>query len=198
MKSSTPNHTGERAELDKSLSPLQVWTLALGCILGWGCFVLPGIRFLPQAGPIAASLGFMLGGILIAFIALSFGKMIEHYPVAGGEFAYAYAGFGPKAAFVCGWALVLGYTCIIALNATAIALLTRFLLPGVFEWGLLYTIAGWDVYAGELILLSGFVILFGIINSKSIQFASIFRGRTVSPGRNHQHRGHCAMAVRRL
>ena len=140
----------DRIVLKKSLSPFQVWTLALGCILGWGCFVLPGIRFLPQAGPIAACIGFILGAGLLAFIALSYGKMIEYYPVAGGEFAYAYAGFGPTAAFICGWALALGYTCIIALNATAIALLTWFLLPGLFEWGYMYTIAGWDVYAGEL------------------------------------------------
>ncbi len=161
----------DRIVLKKSLSPFQVWTLALGCILGWGCFVLPGIRFLPQAGPIAACIGFILGAGLLAFIALSYGKMIEYYPVAGGEFAYAYAGFGPTAAFICGWALALGYTCIIALNATAIALLTRFLLPGLFEWGYMYTIAGWDVYAGELMLLSGAVLLFGFINYRGVSFA---------------------------
>ena len=161
----------DRIVLKKSLSPFQVWTLALGCILGWGCFILPGIRFLPQAGPIAACIGFILGAGLLAFIALSYGKMIEYYPVAGGEFAYAYAGFGPTAAFICGWALALGYTCIIALNATAIALLTRFLLPGLFEWGYMYTIAGWDVYAGELMLLSGAVLLFGFINYRGVSFA---------------------------
>ena len=164
MNSLSPEQTDDRVVLKKTLSPLQVWALALGCILGWGCFVLPGIRFLPQAGPVAACIGFLIGGGLLGFVALSYGKMIESYPVAGGEFAYAYAGFGPTAAFVCGWALVLGYTCIIALNATAIALLTRFLLPGVFECGHLYTIAGWDVYAGELALLSGAVLLFNIIN----------------------------------
>lgn len=171
MNSLSPEQTDDRVVLKKTLSPLQVWALALGCILGWGCFVLPGIRFLPQAGPMAACIGFLIGGGLLGFVALSYGKMIESYPVAGGEFAYAYVGFGPVAAFVCGWALVLGYTCIIALNATAIALLTRFLLPGVFECGHLYTIAGWDVYAGELALLSGAVLLFGIINYRGVGFA---------------------------
>lgn len=161
----------ERVELQKSLSPLQVWALALGCIIGWGCFILPGVNFLPNAGPIASFIGFIIGGILLVFVALSYGKMIENYPVAGGEFAYAYAGFGPTASFICGWALVLGYLCIIALNGTALALLSRFLLPGVFEWGPLYEIAGWQVYVGELILVSAVLLAFGIANYRGVNFA---------------------------
>lgn len=167
------NHqeTQQRVELKKSFSPFQVWALALGCILGWGCFVLPGIRFLPEAGPVAACLGFLIGALMLLTIALSYGKMVANYPVAGGAFAYAFVGFGPTCAFICGWALVLGYLCIIALNATAIALLTRFLFPGVFEVGYLYTIAGWNVYSGELALLCGTVLLFGYVNYRGVGFA---------------------------
>lgn len=154
----------DRAVLKKSLSPLHVGALALGCIIGWGCFILPGIRFLPEAGPLAAIIGFALGAFMLIFVALSYGKMVENYPVAGGGFVYAYIGFGPTAAFICGWALVLGYLCIIALNGTALSLMTRFLLPGVFEWGYLYSIAGWEVYTGELLFVSGMILLFGIIN----------------------------------
>ena len=161
----------ERVELKKSFSPFQVWALALGCILGWGCFVLPGIRFLPEAGPVAACIGFFIGAVMLLTIALSYGKMVANYPVAGGAFAYAFVGFGPRCAFICGWALVLGYLCIIALNATAIALLTRFLFPGYFEVGYLYSIAGWDVYAGELAILCGTVLFFGYINFRGVGFA---------------------------
>ena len=66
MNSLSPEQTDDRVVLKKTLSPLQVWALALGCILGWGCFVLPGIRFLPQAGPMAACIGFLIGGGLLA------------------------------------------------------------------------------------------------------------------------------------
>lgn len=166
------HHTDQqRVELKKSFSPFQVWALALGCILGWGCFVLPGIRFLPEAGPVGACLGFFIGAVMLLTIALSYGRMVSNYPVAGGAFAYAFVGFGPTCAFICGWALVLGYLCIIALNATAIALLTRFLLPGVFEVGPLYAVAGWDVYAGELALLCGTIMLFGYVNYRGVGFA---------------------------
>lgn len=169
------NSKHERHELKKTFSPMQIWALALGCIIGWGAFILPGIRFLPNNGPIAACLGFFIGGIMLLFVALSYGKMIQHCPVAGGEFAYAYVGFGPTAAFICGWALVLGYMCIIALNATAIILLTRFLLPGVFDWGHLYTIAGWDVQMGELLLVSVVILFFGLINYRGVAIAGKFQ-----------------------
>ena len=56
------------------------------------------------------------------------------------SFTYAYVGFGTRAGFICGWALVLGYLCVIAANGTALALLSRFVLPGVFDVGYLYTV----------------------------------------------------------
>lgn len=37
----------ERLELKKSVLPIQAWALAVGVIIGWGCFILPGTRFLP-------------------------------------------------------------------------------------------------------------------------------------------------------
>ncbi|WP_290923889.1 APC family permease [Halodesulfovibrio sp.] len=150
--------------LKKTIKPSQAWALALGAILGWGAFVLPALRFLPTAGPLAACIGFALGGCMLLFVAMSYGDMIGKYPVAGGEFVFAYVGFGPTAAFICGWALALGYICIIALNASALALLFRFLLPGVFEVGYLYTIVGWKVYAGELAMLIAILVGCGWIN----------------------------------
>ena len=57
----------EQVKLEKSLSPLQVCALALGSIVGWGCFVLPGDMFLPQAGPVGTLLGFFVGACLISF-----------------------------------------------------------------------------------------------------------------------------------
>ena len=124
-----PNYEqGEREKLQKTMSPLSVWAFALGAIIGWGCFVLPGIRFLPESGPLAGVIGFFLGGGLLCSVALCYSILIKAYPVAGGSFTYAYIGFGTKAGFICGWALVLGYLCVIAANGTALTLLTRFVL----------------------------------------------------------------------
>ncbi len=156
----------EGTGLKKSLNPAQVWALALGSILGWGAFVLPALRFLPEAGPGAATIGFAIGGLMLLFVAKSYGHMISQYPVAGGAFAFAYAGFGPTVAFACGWALALGYLCIIALNGTALILLTRFLMPGVLEFGYMYSIAGWAVYFGEIAMVVSILCLGGYLNYK--------------------------------
>ena len=57
-------------------------------------------------------------------------------------------------------------------NGTAVALLSRFLLPGVFDVGYLYSIAGWDVYLGELLLLSALFVFFAYMNYKGMSCAS--------------------------
>ena len=161
-----------REELKKTMSPAEVWALAVGAIIGWGCFVLPGTRFLPDAGPLGTCLAFLIGGGLLCTVALCYSILIKVYPVAGGSFTYAYVGFGTRAGFICGWALVLGYLCVIAANGTALALLSRFVLPGVFDVGYLYTVAGWDVYAGELAMMSAFFIFFGYMNFRGMDMAS--------------------------
>jgi len=35
--------------LQRKLSPLNVWALALGSIIGWGAFVMPANTFLPSS-----------------------------------------------------------------------------------------------------------------------------------------------------
>ena len=159
-----PHPHTERQNLEKSMSPLSIWALAFGAIIGWGAFIMPGLRFLPGSGPIGACIGFVLGGIMLTFVALTYGRLVGCHPVAGGVFAFSYAAFGPTLSFICGWALVLGYLSIIALNATAIVLLTRFLLPGVLEIGHMYTIAGWDIHAGELFMLEAVLVIFWLLN----------------------------------
>lgn len=161
----------EQVRLNKTLTPVQVCALALGSIIGWGCFVLPGDMFLPQAGPLGTLIGFGIGAFLISFVAIAYSYMIKYAPVAGGAFAWAYIGFGPTAAFICGWAIIIGYIAIIAINISALALICRFLLPGVLNFGELYTVAGWKVYAGEVILMSVAVIAFGVMNYRGVGFA---------------------------
>ena len=97
-------------------------------------------------------------------VGYSYSYMIAKFPVAGGEFAYAYKGFGRTASYICGWMLSLGYLSIVALNATALPVLASYIFSGVFNKGYLYTIAGYDVYMGEVAIALFFIILFGIMN----------------------------------
>lgn len=152
-----------RPQLSKTLKPHWVWAIALGSAVGWGSMVLPA-DWLATAGPMGAALGFAIGGLLMIVIAVSYGFMIENFPVSGGEFAYAYLGFGRDQAFVCGWFLTLGYLSIVALNASALALLGKLILPGLTNVGLMYNVAGWEVYFGEVVIASFFLLAFAWLN----------------------------------
>lgn len=158
----------ERIQLEKTLKQPNVWAIALGTIIGFGCFILPG-DWIQRAGPIGAALGFFLGGLMMLVIGRSYGFMVRSFPVAGGEFAYSYQGFGRNHAFACGWLLALGYLCIVSLNATALPILAKFMAPNLFTKGYLYTIAGWDVYILEIIIASGAILLFGILNYRGVK-----------------------------
>lgn len=164
--------SNNNGKFKKAMRPIDVWGLALGAIIGWGCFVLPGTAFLPKAGPLGTAVGMLIGALLIVVIALSYGYLIRRFPVSGGEFIYTKETIGKRNAFVCGWGMILAYWSLIPLNATALALISRYLFPGIIQQGLLYQIAGWDVYAGEVILASAFIILMGIINIRGIKEAA--------------------------
>ncbi len=153
------------------MSPIDVCALALGAIIGWGCFVLPGNAFLPKAGPAGMALGMLIGAGLILVIAFSYGYLLRNYPVTGGEFTYAITFFGKGHAFICGWAMVLAYWSLIPLNATAMGLISRYLFP-VLQFGKLYDVAGWPVYTGELLTAIFFIILVAFINIRGIKKAA--------------------------
>ena len=158
-----------RGDLKQNLSERFVWAIAYGSCIGWGSFILPG-DWIHQSGTIAAAIGIVIGALLMMVIAVSYGALIERFPVSGGAFAFSFLGFGRYVSFFSSWFLTFGYVCVVALNATAFSLLLKFLLPGLLETGKLYTIAGWDVYLTEIITATVLLLLFMYI---SIRGASV-------------------------
>ena len=140
--------------LRKYLSPFQTWALAFGCAVGWGAFVMPGTTFLPIAGPLGTLVGLGIGALVMFVVGRNYHYLIQNYPEAGGAYGYVRHVCGCDHGYICGWFLILTYIAIAWANATAIALIGRHLLGGLFCFGFSYHVAGYDVYAGE-ILLSG-------------------------------------------
>lgn len=155
----------------KVLRPIDVLGLAVGAIIGWGCFVLPGTSFLPEAGPAGSILGLLLGAGIIMLISLSYSYLIGKYPVSGGEYIFVKTAFGKKAAYVCGWFIILAYWSLIPMNATALAMIGRYIFPGVIQVGHLYNVAGFEVYLGEIILAYVFIIGIAVLNIRGIKSA---------------------------
>ena len=170
----------QEVQFEKKLSPLGVWGLALGAMIGWGCFVMPGNQLLPDAGPIGATIGLILGAAMIVIISFSYSYLISKYPVAGGEFVYADTAFGKTHAFLCGWFISIAYWALIPMNGTAVGLVARYLIPGPLQKWPLYEVAGWTVYAGELIVAVAAIVIVGIVNMRGVEEAGWFQ--TVAVG----------------
>ena len=161
--------------LEKKLSPVNVWSLALGCIIGWGAFVMPGNTFLVKAGPLGTAIAMGIAALVMIIIAMNYNFMINRFQVAGGEFTYTQKAFGEKHAFVCSWFLGLSYLAIVPLNATALALIGRNLLNNVFQVGFHYSIAGYDIYLGEIILAVSALVLFALLSIRGVKFSGVFQ-----------------------
>jgi len=162
-------------KLEKKLSPLNVWSLALGCIIGWGAFVMPGNTFLAKAGPLGTAIAMAIAALIMIVIAFNYNYMINKYPVAGGEFTFTQQAFGQTHAFICSWFLGLSYLAIVPLNATALALIGRNLMDNVFQIGFHYNVAGYDIYLGEIILAVVALVLFAWLSIRGVKFTGVFQ-----------------------
>ena len=60
------------AGLQRKLSPLSVWALAFGCIIGWGAFMMPGTTFLPTAGTMGTTIAMIIGALVMITISFSY------------------------------------------------------------------------------------------------------------------------------
>ncbi len=159
--------------LKRQLSPMHVWAIAFGCVIGWGSFINPGKKFLPNSGVAGTAIAMVLGAVVMIIIALSYAYMVPKYPKAGGEFTFAKACFGKKFAYVCGWFLVAAYLTNVPMNSTAIGLIVDGLDGGldILKFGFHYSVAGFEIYMGEMILAMAILILFGYLNIIGVQKA---------------------------
>jgi len=161
--------------LQKALNPMNVWAIAFGCVIGWGSFINPGKKFLPNSGVAGTAIAMVLGALVMIIIAFSYAYMVPKYPRAGGEFTFAKNCFGKNAAFLCGWFLVVAYLTNVPMNSTAIGLIVDGLdgPADILKWGFHYAVAGFDIYLGEILLAMAILLLFGYLNIIGVRKAAI-------------------------
>lgn len=161
--------------LRRQLSPMHVWAIAFGCVIGWGSFINPGKKFLPNSGVAGTTIAMILGALVMIIIAFSYAYMVPKYPNAGGEFSFAKNTFGKHLAFLCGWFLVVAYLTNVPMNSTAIGLIVDGLdgSADILKFGFHYNIAGFDIYMGEMLLSMIVLILFGWLNMIGVRKAGI-------------------------
>ncbi|SES75755.1 Amino acid transporter [Salinibacillus kushneri] len=161
---------GENQKLLRILGNKDVLALAFGSMIGWGWVVTTGL-WITEAGSIGAILAFLIGGVLVLLVGLTYAELASSMPLVGGEHVYTFKAMGRIASFIATWAIIFGYVSVVAFEAVAFPTVFEYLVPD-FSQGYLYTIAGWDVtvtWAGIGILGS---ILIAWINYRGIKFTS--------------------------
>lgn len=167
----------EEKKLQRQLSPANVWAIAFGCIIGWGSFVNPGKKFLPNSGVAGTAIAMALGALVMIVIAFSYAYMIPKYPRAGGEFTFTKACLGKRAAYVCGWFLVAAYLTNVPMNSTAIGLIVDGLdgSADLLKFGFHYCVAGFEIYFGEMIFAMAILVLFAVLNMLGVRKAGVIQ-----------------------
>jgi signal transduction histidine kinase/CheY-like chemotaxis protein/L-asparagine transporter-like permease len=142
----------QRTARTKHVSLLAAWALAFGCAVGWDSFVWPWTTFLPKAGPLGTIVGLVIGGLVMTVIAWNYHCMINRHPGPGGIYSYATEAFGIDHGFICSWFLCLTYMAIVWSDATALNILADYALGDFLHFGFRYTVVGFEVYLGNVLL----------------------------------------------
>lgn len=149
--------------LQKHMSPMGAWAFGIGTAIGWGSLVVTANTYLAQAGPLGSVFGLIVGALIMLIIARNYSYLMSKYPDAGGAYTYASEVFGHDFGFLAAWFLAMTYLAILWANATSLPLFGRIFLGGIFRFGKMYTLFGYDVYLGEALLSMAALVLFGIL-----------------------------------
>jgi len=98
----------EGRRLRRVLTAWDLTAIGIGCIIGVGIFVLPGVEAAKHAGP-GIILSFAVAAAACACSALCYAELAAMLPVSGSAYTYGYACLGEIFAWIIGWDLVLEY-----------------------------------------------------------------------------------------
>ena len=120
------------SRLRQSLQRRHMTMIALGGVIGAGLFV--GSRVVIQSAGPAASISFLLTGLLVVLVMRMLGELATAMPAAGSFYEYARLAMGDLAGFVTGWMYWYFWVGVVAFEAIAGADLIRFWLPDLPQW----------------------------------------------------------------
>ena len=98
----------DNAGMHRSLGPVQLILIGVGCIVGAGVYVMTGAAAAHYAGP-AVLLSFLVAALACGFICLCYAELASVLPASGASYAYAYTVLGEVFAWGLGWMLMLEF-----------------------------------------------------------------------------------------
>ncbi len=158
MENTSSSDPGKKG-LDRYITPLGIWAISIGTAIGWGSFVVTGNAYLSKAGPLGSTLGLLIGALVMFVVARNYHYMMAVHPDAGGAYTYTKAAFGFDYGFLTAWFLALTYVAIFWANVTSLPIFAGYLLGDVFRFGFHYSVFGYQVYFGEILLSMTAIVL---------------------------------------
>lgn len=159
------------SDFNKVLGAWDILVIAFGAMIGWGWVVSSG-DWITTGGILGAALGFVLGGIMVFFVGLTYAELTSAMPQCGGEHVYSHRAMGPLGSFICTWAIILGYTSVVCFEACALPTIITYIFPSFLQ-GYLYTVAGFDIYASWLAVAVIVALFMTYINIRGVKVAAI-------------------------
>ena len=157
----------------KVMTATDILVVAFGAMIGWGWVVSSG-RWIQNAGAIGTVIGFIIGGVMIYFVGMTYAELTPAMPKVGGEHVFSYKAFGPTGSFICTWALILSYIGVVCFEAVSLPTIVSYIFPS-FNQVYLYSVAGSDVYLTGIVLASLCTIGIIVVNFLGIKAASILQ-----------------------
>ncbi|MBQ7945232.1 MAG: APC family permease [Bacteroidales bacterium] len=165
-------------EFQKVLRTRDVIMLAFGAMIGWGWVVSSG-QWIQTGGVIGTVIGFLIGGIMIYLVGLTYAELTPAMPKSGGAMNFSYAAFGATGSYITIWALALSYIGVVCFEACSFATIMQYVVPDFLQ-GYLYTVAGYDVYLSWVavaVIASMLIIYVNYLGTKTAaRFQNILTG----------------------
>jgi len=170
----------EGHRLKKTLTAWDLTAIGIGCIIGVGIFVLPGVQAATNAGP-AIILSFAIAAAACACTALCYAELAAMIPVAGSAYTYGYATLGEVFAWIIGWDLILEYMVAAVLVSTGWSAYFVNLLESVgFHLPQAVTASPWDPAPGlfnlpavAIVLVITWLLVRGIKESSRVNMGIV-------------------------
>ena len=110
------NNNNKNPSAHKEIGFWRGWSIAVGCAIGSGVFMMPTL--LAPYGMLGLA-GWLIAGGGTLLVALSLSRLVRRIPKIGGPYAYVQAGLGSFAGFLIAWTYWIA--CIAAVSGIAIA-----------------------------------------------------------------------------
>lgn len=163
----------KQQEKKAGVGAFDFFCIGFGAIVGVGWAVSINNWMANCGGPLPAAVGYILALVMMIPVALCYCELVPMLPVAGGGMAFAYKAFGEKVGFISGWAAFGAFVTIIPWEAIYIVDTLSILIPALKAGSPLYTLAGYDIYIGNIVLGLAFSLVIFAINWKGATSSAV-------------------------